>query len=444
VHESLILFTLLLITTLITQGVYFYFLNCFYKRDTGVDLLIGIFLLAIIHIIQFFFPFQEAFLILFSIILSMLVIRVVFSTSLTQAYYFSFLYNLYILTFKGCYFAFLSVFNILPIEVIYNNKIVYFSGVIFSLILTSLLLILLVEKYISPNRGKLLKVIDKRFRQLIIAYTSLSFLSIISFASMSLEGNLIIQLCVFIIVGMSVFNSSLTFYLNSLDLTEMEVLKKQSNILENRITNKEKYYEQFTAEIERFRYLEHDYKNLMGVLENMMDEEEYSILSESGFIKDFANEIKVIENINGKYSNNLLLDELLLEIENICVLNRIEFSGRLNFPNQLKVSTFELIRVVINILDNAISANLKLPSDERYIRFITKSNGEWLTINFKNAFLDVVTISEGVPLTTKADHERHGFGLKIVRQIIEQWEGVMTIEPDEYNKEFSISISIKI
>ena len=39
-------------------------------------------------------------------------------------------------------------------------------------------------------------------------------------------------------------------------------------------------------------------------------------------------------------------------------------------------------------------------------------------------------IEKGQFFTTKGDQERHGFGLKSVRKIVEKYHGVMEINPD--------------
>lgn len=442
---SLIVVLLFIVITM-SQGMYIIFLRGFYYREFDAMIVVGIIVLSIIQLIQSFFPFNEVFFIPMNTILLMLFIKMIFYTNWTQSYYFSFLYNLYALSFRGIYFSTISIASKISLEYIYQNKVIYTSGVFASMILMALLIIIIRRIYIVPNSDRPLKIIDERFDQLVFSYTSLSLISVITYASIGFLGGLLIQIGVFIIVGITIYYSSLTFYLNSLDLTEMEFMNKHHAIYKS-IIRKEERYNKLISEVERFRYLEHDYKNLMNVLEKILVHDDHPVHENKQLIQEFArgfaNEVKVIEHLNGKYSNNLLLDEILLEVENICKMNDIEFSGKLNLPQNIQVSTFELIRIVINILDNAISYNLKLENKNRYIHFITKSNGEWLTMIFRNAFYGSLIMINGLPQTSKEKLNRHGFGLKIVRQLIEKWGGIMTIDSDDEENEFLISISIK-
>lgn len=124
---------------------------------------------------------------------------------------------------------------------------------------------------VNPNKFRALYFKNSRFYYLLVTYSALSCLSIVAYSLFSLNYHPILYLSVFIITALSVYLSSITFYLNSLDLTEMEALRNDSMEIERSIVKKSDHYNRFKNEIEKFKCLEHDYQNLLSVFENLME-----------------------------------------------------------------------------------------------------------------------------------------------------------------------------
>ena len=94
-----------------------------------------------------------------------------------------------------------------------------------------------------------------------------------------------------------------------------------------------------------------------------------------------------------------------------------------------------------NILNNALEATLKLPAEHRRIDFQMLYCKGGYTVECMNNALKDTTFDN----TTKSDKENHGYGLKIIRDIIKKYHGEvlekmrMPIDETEY-----ITVNIRI
>lgn len=426
---------------IVYQLVYLDCLDCFYVRKSRLAVVIGILAQLFIIIVQRMFYLPEIVMYPIMILAIMFVLCRVYCINKMQAYYLSLLTNFFLLIFRGCSIVLISYMSKLTFIEVITKRDLYAIVFILSQVIMISLIFGVKRIVVNPNKFRALYFKNSRFYYLLVTYSALSCLSIVAYSLFSLNYHPILYLSVFIITALSVYLSSITFYLNSLDLTEMEALRNDSMEIERSIVKKSDHYNRFKNEIEKFKCLEHDYQNLLSVFENLM--ENTSSQSERSFLKGFSNEIKTLNTIKGTYSNNLVLDALLTEIESICDDNGIDFDAQIILPENPRITTFELVRIASNMLNNAIEASLKIPVEERYIKIITKSNGKWMMFKIENSFDGRIVPKDGSYSTTKKDKRSHGLGLKVVDEIVQKYDGTMTICPDRENKLFSVSIVIR-
>lgn len=105
------------------------------------------------------------------------------------------------------------------------------------------------------------------------------------------------------------------------------------------------------------------------------------------------------------------------------------------FPQDIEVDRKDLCALFSNLLDNA------LESAEREIRLSAKTNRGMLFILCENDY-SVIPVEEGGSfITEKADKERHGWGTRIIRQIVEKYDGSIKYDVGEC---FRVEIMIGI
>ena len=105
------------------------------------------------------------------------------------------------------------------------------------------------------------------------------------------------------------------------------------------------------------------------------------------------------------------------------------------FPQDIEVDRKDLCALFSNLLDNA------LESAEKELSLQAKANRGMLFILCENDY-SVVPVEEGGGfITGKADKEHHGWGTRIIRQIVEKYDGSIKCDAGEY---FRVEIMIGI
>ena len=82
-----------------------------------------------------------------------------------------------------------------------------------------------------------------------------------------------------------------------------------------------------------------------------------------------------------------------------------------------------------NLLDNAIEAVINTASEERTIRMQIRTTNN-LYVQMENPYSGELRKKNGQYLTTKSNKEEHGLGLKMVRDIVEKYHGVLDIKDE--------------
>jgi len=95
-------------------------------------------------------------------------------------------------------------------------------------------------------------------------------------------------------------------------------------------------------------------------------------------------------------------------------------------PENLNISSFDIVAILGNLLDNAING---------------AKSGKWIDLNLeyvrgrlmvdvKNSFNGEITQKDGVIITSNTDSENHGFGFQSIIKHIEKYDGTMVVKTD--------------
>ena len=94
-------------------------------------------------------------------------------------------------------------------------------------------------------------------------------------------------------------------------------------------------------------------------------------------------------------------------------------------PPELPIESSDLSGLVMNLLDNAIDASKKEKNGDIHIHMhVMKS---YLSIQVKNKISEDVLEKNPQLLTSKEDSRNHGYGLRIIRSIVEKYNGIIRI-----------------
>ena len=97
---------------------------------------------------------------------------------------------------------------------------------------------------------------------------------------------------------------------------------------------------------------------------------------------------------------------------------------RAEAPEKLPLSDADLCSLVMNIMDNAITAASQFKAADPYIRVDIHVKNDFLIFVSENS-ADIQSIQEN---SKKETVPKHGLGLKIIKDIAERCEGLVDVE----------------
>lgn len=188
------------------------------------------------------------------------------------------------------------------------------------------------------------------------------------------------------------------------------------------------------SQIETIKLLKHDMKNNMSCIDALIEEENYD--EAHNICHSLTNKYTSIGTIVN--TENYLLNAVLnVEIEKA---KSYGIPVKLSITNDLKMfkNSSDIISLIGNILDNAISYLSKNKVKNNEINFSTGYEGSYSVIKCRNNILDSVLFNNPSLKTDKKDKDNHGKGITIINSIAHKYNGDVIIK--ERNKEFIITV----
>lgn len=213
-------------------------------------------------------------------------------------------------------------------------------------------------------------------------------------------------------------------------------LEQKYTIVERLLYAEQKKQRQISENTEIIDRKCHDLKHQIAALKRMEAGPE-----RSAYIQEIENAVMIYE--SAVKSGNETLDLILMDKLLYCEEHHIKLTcvGDANLLNWM--DTMDLYALFGNALDNAIESVIQEPEESnRIISFRISSRGQFVSIHFENYVGHEVKLSDGLPVTSKADKQYHGFGVLSIRHIVEKYGGNMSIRVE--NDLFRLNILIPI
>ncbi|QUI21943.1 GHKL domain-containing protein [Vallitalea pronyensis] len=194
-----------------------------------------------------------------------------------------------------------------------------------------------------------------------------------------------------------------------------------------RIKMKDEAYDYVQKLNQDLRMQRHDFLNHIQIIYSLNELEEYEAC------RDYLN--KIYEHI-GKLSENIKTDRIAInallqakanEAQRLHILYQVSIRSRLS---DLVMPDWELCRCLGNLIDNAFTATLQYHDCKQVSIHIEENIKDYIltvsnTGNPIGEHLLASMFERGV--TTKNNQEEHGMGLYIVKSVLEQYNGEVSI-----------------
>lgn len=171
---------------------------------------------------------------------------------------------------------------------------------------------------------------------------------------------------------------------------------------------------------ESLKKMKHDMRSQYQFMQILLKNKDYEALDK--YFSDM-NEHSFVPFNFVNCGNNTISGIINLEI-NKAKENGLEITHTLLVPEHLSISDFDLTRFLINVIDNAIEATNRDEIKGEAIEIKIEYKQSFLFVNVTNKIKEGKDIKEIEKITTlKEDKDLHGYGKKIIDEIIEKYHG---------------------
>ncbi|MBP1042282.1 GHKL domain-containing protein [Vagococcus sp. BWB3-3] len=193
------------------------------------------------------------------------------------------------------------------------------------------------------------------------------------------------------------------------NINEIAEAANQQRLFESELA----YTKKMIHSQEKMASLKHDLKNQYILLLGMLQQQRY---------QEATNYLQLsltdVERSDSFFTNNPVLNFLLNEKKGLAEQAGIHLTVKALLPQQLKLNNDILAVVLGNLIDNSLNAVKRLPSPQgKTIALTIKLFNDNLLIDISNDF----DISE---LTTRQTRLSQGIGLKNIKRVIEEHNGI--------------------
>lgn len=176
----------------------------------------------------------------------------------------------------------------------------------------------------------------------------------------------------------------------------------------------------------------HDLKHQISALRQKGTEGE-----KEEVLKELEENVLIYDSI--ARSGNETLDTVLTEKSLLCEKHHITFTYMADGKALGFMSNADIYSLFGNAFDNAIeSVRREVDETLRIIQMNMHTQGKFLYILIENYCGQPLQFINGLPQTTKSDHNYHGFGTKSIRYIVKKYGGQCTMR--QIDRRFELSI----
>ena len=216
-------------------------------------------------------------------------------------------------------------------------------------------------------------------------------------------------------------------------------LRVQRNLSENKNlwTQRQLQYEMSRENIAMITRKCHDMKHQ---IEALIQTESHS-QRRRNFIEEVQDMIQVYD--SDVHTGNEALDTILMEKGLYCKVHHIDWTCVADGKLLEFMDVVDLFTVMGNALDNAVESVEKRDKDQyKSIGVRVWKKDLFAVIQVENSFDGELKMKDGLPLTSKADKENHGIGIRSIKSIVEKYQGTVSVRVQDGNFVLTILLPI--
>ena len=183
--------------------------------------------------------------------------------------------------------------------------------------------------------------------------------------------------------------------------------------------------------------IHHEIRHHMNALSAYLKERDYMGAEE--YIHKFADDAGQLPFVT--YTANTLVNSILSEFSEKAKRCKVKVDYSIIIGSQLNMEDIDLCRMLNNILENAVEGCKKVSGERRFIRLNLHSKENFLFVKCENGCDEgSLRVANGKYRSTKSDIGKHGYGLKIIGEIAEKYNGILSVQV--HNGLFSVTTTL--
>lgn len=209
-----------------------------------------------------------------------------------------------------------------------------------------------------------------------------------------------------------------------------KIIEIKNEMLRKEIEEKEKIYEEV-------RKTHHDFKNHIICIEKLLKQGKLELANE--YIDNLKEE--KFQDYTWIKTGNDVVDAILNQKRSEGEKKNIDIDMKVIIPDNINIRPMDLCIILGNAIDNGIEANEKIEDiDKRNIKVRINPYKDYLFMEISNPTICNPIDEYGQLKTSKANKEKHGFGMKSMATVVEKYNGILSYEYDK--GEFILSIML--
>lgn len=203
------------------------------------------------------------------------------------------------------------------------------------------------------------------------------------------------------------------------------------------------YQTEFKSFISTVQSVRHDFLNHIQVLHGLLQLKKQE--EAQNYVSSLVKEARTIDSLNLDLGNpglSVLLQTKKLKAQN----HNIAISFDISNHSFEKIKTTDLIKILSNLIDNAIEAATECPEGERIINIDCRAEADQYKFNIANTgpkIIDKNNIFTRGYTTKPTQGKIRGQGLFIVKEVLERYEGKILIESTDEKTSALVIIPVK-
>ncbi|MDO4913081.1 MAG: ATP-binding protein [Bifidobacteriaceae bacterium] len=202
---------------------------------------------------------------------------------------------------------------------------------------------------------------------------------------------------------------------------------------QNRARHQE--YLQSKENLESIKTLAHDLKHKIIALQTQIDPQQQN--------KEFERLQTTLQSLSSQeHTGNSILDVVLTTKHKTCIDNQINFSTVVDGSLLHFMTPTDIATLFGNAIDNAIEASAKVQNiEQRQLHLQVSQQKDFIVIACENYYTTPIRHdTQGAISTSKKDTSIHGYGIKSIKKIVQQYDGEVNINTN--NNWFKLTIII--